>query len=116
MNANAVYIQQKYPRAALQVAGDEFFAAQSERRKDIELEDNISGDLAMSDGKRLLNISKGTLIQVRVLGRFPTLESTIEAISALSSKVDTEPRMDDPRRNYIRRTSPTNPSIPKTIK
>jgi len=89
MKANAVYIHQKYPRAALQAAGEDFFAVQTKHRKDIGLEDNISGDLAMSDGKRLFNISKGKLIHAKVLGRFSTLATAIEAMSAMA---DTESR------------------------
>jgi hypothetical protein len=89
MKANAVFIHQQYPRAALQVGDDEFFAVQTKRRKDIALEDDISGDLAMSEGKRLFNLSRGTLIHVKILGRFPTLAAAIEA---MSEKADTELR------------------------
>ena len=81
MKANAVFIHQQYRRAALQVGDDEFFAVQTRRRKDIALEDDISGDLVISEGKRLFNISRGTLIQVKILGRYPTLAAAIEAMS-----------------------------------
>lgn len=83
MKANAVFIHQLYPRVALRAADDEFFAVQTKRRKDIELEDKISGDLAISGGKSLFNISRGKLIHVEVVGRFPTLEAAIKAMSGM---------------------------------
>lgn len=81
MKANVVFVHQEHPRAVLQVGREEFFAIQSKRRKDMGLGDDISGNLTIPDGKRFFNISKGTLIHVEVLGRFPTLEATIEALS-----------------------------------
>lgn len=84
MKANAVFIHQQYPRAALQAGDDEFIAVQTKRRKDIALEDDISGDLAVSDVKPLFNISRGTLIHVKILGRFPTLAAAIDAISVMA--------------------------------
>ena len=84
MKANVVFIHRQHPRAALQVGQSEFFAVQTKRRKDIALEDQISGNFVISDGKPLFNLSRGTLIHVRILGRFPTLAAAIEAISVMA--------------------------------
>lgn len=84
MKANAVFIHRQYPRVALQVGQSEFFAVQTKRRKDIALQDQISGNFVISDGKPLFNISRGTLIHVQILGRFPTLAAAIEAMSGMA--------------------------------
>lgn len=81
MKADAVFIHQRFPRVALQVAGNDFFAIQTKYRNDIGIADQITGDLAMHKVKYFFNITRGTLIQVKVLGRFATLNSAIGATS-----------------------------------
>ena len=81
MKANAVFIHQGHSRAALQLGCDDFFAIQTEHCADVGLADEITGDLTMNNAKWFFNITKGTLVQAKVLGRFPTLRSAIGAAS-----------------------------------
>jgi len=79
MKANAVFVDQRQPRAALQTAPSEFFAIQTKSRSDVGMADQITGDLAMARVKWFFNVTQSTLIQVKVLGRYPTLQSAISA-------------------------------------
>lgn len=81
MKANAVFIHQRHSRAALQTTCNEFFAIQTKGRRDVGLADEITGDLTMINAKLFLNLTRGTLVQGKVLGRFPTLQSAIGAAS-----------------------------------
>ena len=81
MKANAVFLHPKQPRVALETSGADFFAIQTKSRGDVGIADEITGDLAMSKVKWFFNVTQGTLIEVKVLGRFPTLQSAISATS-----------------------------------
>lgn len=82
MKASAVYIHQHHSRVALQVALDDFFAIQTKYRDDVWLADEITGDLAMQKVKYFFNITRGTLVRGRVLGRFGNLKSAIGATAS----------------------------------
>jgi hypothetical protein len=79
MKAEAVFVHKRYPRAALRVAHNDFFAVQTARPHDLRIDEQITGDLSKGKAKWFFNVSRGTLINVKVLGRFPTLESAIGA-------------------------------------
>ncbi|MBI5618744.1 MAG: hypothetical protein HY943_20900 [Gammaproteobacteria bacterium] len=82
MKANAVFIHQRHPRAALQVAHNQFVAIETKHSGDIRIQDQISGDLAMNKLNWCFNITRDTLIHIQVLGQFRTLRAAIDATVA----------------------------------
>lgn len=81
MKASTVFVHNRFPRAAVQATLNDFFAIQTKRREDLEVEDEVTGDLALNKVKWFFNVTQGTLIQVKVLGRFHTLHLAIGATS-----------------------------------
>jgi hypothetical protein len=79
MKANAVFIHKQYPRAALQVAHDQFFAIETRRRHDLALTDEVTGDLLLEQVKWMFNVTRSTLIQIKVLGRYSSLPAAVGA-------------------------------------
>jgi hypothetical protein len=86
MKANAVFIHQQYPRAALQVAHNQFFAIETRRKHDLALTEEVTGDLLLEQVKWLFNVTRGTLIEVKVLGRYATLPAAVGATKAIAVK------------------------------
>jgi hypothetical protein len=76
-----MFIHQRHSRVALQTTCNNFFTIQTKRRGDVGLADEITGDLTINDVKLFLNLTRRTLVQAKVLGRFPTLQSAIGAAS-----------------------------------
>ncbi len=81
MKASVVFKHGEHPCAVLRSRDDEFFVVTSEHYVDMAHSDAISGDLTLADVKWLLNLTRGTLINIRVLGRYVTINSAIEASS-----------------------------------
>lgn len=81
MKANTVFVHGRFPRAALQTTLTDFFAIEIKAREDIELADEVTGHLALNKVKWFFNVTQGTLISIKVLGRFQTLHSAIGAAS-----------------------------------
>jgi hypothetical protein len=81
MKANTVFVHRRYPRAALQGSGDDFYAIQTKGRDDLRLAEQVTGDLGKNKIKWFFNVTRGTLISINVLGRFQNLKSAIGAIS-----------------------------------
>ena len=79
MKANAVFINQRHSRAALQVAHNQFMAIETKHSGEIRIQDQISGDLVMDKINWCFNISRDTLVHIRVLGQFRTLRAAIDA-------------------------------------
>ena len=79
MKANVIFIHKHNPRHVLKVDGSGYFVVQSKNYADIAPADEISGDLTLRDVKWLLNITRGTLVDVEVLGRHATAEDAIAA-------------------------------------
>ncbi|MBI4696748.1 MAG: hypothetical protein HY749_22295 [Gammaproteobacteria bacterium] len=81
MRASAPFFHRRRPRAALQVAPDEFVALQTGQRSDLGLPDVITGDLAKSDIEWCLNMTRDTLVQIGRPGRFATLRAAMDAVT-----------------------------------
>ncbi len=86
MKANAVFIHQQYPRAALQVAHDEFFAIETRCKHDLALTDEVAGDLRLEKVKWIFNLTRCTLIEIKVLGHYVTLPAAVGATKAIAVK------------------------------
>lgn len=78
MKANVVFKHQQDARAVLRVDDDDYFVVISSYHADMALADDISGDLTMRDVKWLFNLTRSTLIDVKVLGRYATMQSAIQ--------------------------------------
>ncbi len=76
-------LDHQQPRAALQTTPTDFFAVQTRSRNDVGMADELTGDLTMSKVKWFFNVTRGTLIEMKVIGRYPTLTSAIDATRAL---------------------------------
>ena len=87
MKASTVFIHNRHPRAAIQVARADFYAIQTRRYSDVTLEDELTGDLTVNKAKWFFNVTRGTLIQVEVFGHYSNLKSAIGAISARGSEM-----------------------------
>lgn len=81
MKANTVFVHERFPSAALQTSFNDFFAIQTKFHEDIEVADEVTGHLALNKVKWFFNVTRGTLIQIKVLGRFQNLHSAIGAAS-----------------------------------
>jgi hypothetical protein len=81
MKASAAFVHQNYPRVALKVADNDFFVIETARHTDVGIADHITGDLAMTTTKWCFNVTRGSLVPVKVLGRFATLPLAIRAMS-----------------------------------
>jgi hypothetical protein len=81
MKANVVFILRGDPRAVLRVNDNDYFVVMSKYYADMAHADDISGDLPMRDVKWLFNVTRGTLIDVKVLGRYATMQSAIQAMA-----------------------------------
>ena len=79
MKANVVFIHQRDARAVLRVNNNDYFVVIGKHSTDMAHADDISGDLTMRDVKWLFNLTRGTLIDVKVLGRYATMQSAIQA-------------------------------------
>jgi hypothetical protein len=79
MKANVIFTSKHDPRHVLKVVGSGYFVVRSKYHTDIAPADEISGDLILRDVKWLLNITRGTLVDVEVLGRHSTVEDAIKA-------------------------------------
>ena len=85
MKAHVVFKHDEHPRAVLRVGDGEYFVVTSEHYVDMAHSDAIRGDLTLVDVKWLLNLTRSTLINIRVLGRYVTMNSAIEASSSAAA-------------------------------
>ncbi len=88
MKMNVVFVHEYDPRQVLEVNGDDYYVVQSKRNSDMGTADQISGDLTSHNVKWLLNVTRGTLVDVEVLGRHCTVRDAIRA--AGSKNINTE--------------------------
>lgn len=79
MKAHVVFNHQRDPLAVLRVNENDYFVVMSKYSTDMAHADDISGDLTMRDVKWLFNVTRGTLIDVKVLGRYATMRSAVQA-------------------------------------
>lgn len=86
MMASAVFVHPRLSRAAIQVSASDYFTIQTRTRADVDISDQITGELTMKKAKWFFNVTQGTLIQVQVLGRFPTLHSAVRELLDRSSR------------------------------
>lgn len=82
MKANVVFKHRDQPRAVLQVGDDDYYVVTSDNYVDMARADDIRGDLTLVNVKWLLNLTRGTLINIKVLGRYVTVHSAIQASAA----------------------------------
>jgi len=78
MKAHVVFINKYQPRIVMQAA-DSYVVVQSRSRAAIGPTDEISGDLTLHNVKWLLNLTRSMLINIKVLGRFSSLDTALEA-------------------------------------
>ena len=78
MKAHVVYINAHQPRIVMQT-GDSYVVVQSRSRMAIGASDDISGDLTLHNVKWLLNLTRSTLVKIRILGRYSALDAALEA-------------------------------------
>lgn len=86
MKANAIFIHKNQSRHVLEVDGDTYFVIQSRKRAGIAPADIISGDLTLHDVKWVLNITRGILVDIEVLGRHATAQEAIVAATFVEDK------------------------------
>ena len=84
MKANTVFVHDQNSRAALQAGAHEFFAIQTRRRHDVALDDEVTGDLLRNHVKWFFNVTRGTLITIKVLGSYASLRAAIAAIRSMA--------------------------------
>jgi hypothetical protein len=85
MKANVVLKHRNHPRAVLRVEDDDYFVVTRDHYVDMDQSDDIQGGLALVDVKWLLNLTRETLVNIKVLGRYVTMQSAIQASTAVVS-------------------------------
>ena len=78
MKVHVVHIHPQQPRIVLQT-GDRYVLVESQSRAAICDTDEISGDLSLPNVKWLLNLTRSSLVNIKVLGRYLALEAAQEA-------------------------------------
>lgn len=95
MKADVVYKHRDHPHAVLRVGDEDYFVVRSERYVDIAHADDMRGDLTLVDVKWLLNLTRGTLVNIRVLGRYVSLDAAMQAstvVALAGDGMDRDPR------------------------
>ena len=79
MQVHAVFVHRWQPRTVLQAAPGDYYTVQTPSRYDIRLADELSGELSRVNVRWLLNENRQTVICIEVIGRYPSIESAIDA-------------------------------------
>lgn len=79
MRAHVVYVSPQQPRVVIQAAG-RYVVVESQSQAAIADTDEISGDLTLHNVKWLLNLTRSSLVNIKVLGRYSALEAALEAV------------------------------------
>lgn len=83
MKINVVFKNREHPRAVLRFGDEDYFVVTSEHDVDIAPADELRGDLTLLNVKWLLNLTRGRLINISVLGRYVTQAAAIQASTAV---------------------------------
>jgi hypothetical protein len=88
MKADVVFVHGRDPRHVLKVNGGDYFVVRSTHQTDMSAADQITGDLTMRGVKWLLNVTRGTLVDVEIIGRHGSMQDAIMA--ATQAKLNTQ--------------------------
>ncbi|MEX2482489.1 MAG: hypothetical protein WD928_16650 [Gammaproteobacteria bacterium] len=84
MKAHVLYIDTHQPRIVMEAASG-YVVVQSRSRAAIRATDEISGDLTLHNVKWLLNLTRRTLVDIEVVGRYSTLDAALETAMSTES-------------------------------
>lgn len=79
MKANTVFVHRHLPHAVVKGDAAAYFRISTGRRGDLGLDDEMTGDLGTNRGKWCFNITRSTLIHVRVLSQHSSLRAAVLA-------------------------------------
>ena len=77
MRVNVAYVHPHQPQVVLQAADGVYVLVQCRFRTDIGDHDIIAGDPLLANVKWFLNVTRGLLIDINVLGHYPTLAAAL---------------------------------------
>lgn len=83
MKISVVYIHPLQPRVIVHTQGGSYVLVQLRFRADIGRGDVITGDPLLPNVRWFLNVTRGLLIDIQVLGRYPTLAAAMLVASPL---------------------------------
>lgn len=86
MQADVVFKHEQDPCVVLRVARDDYFVVTSNYYVDMTYQDDISGDLSLEGIKWVLNLTRSSLVDVKVMGRYATMRAAIQATSISTVK------------------------------
>lgn len=107
MKASAIFVHKQDPRHVLEVAGLGYFVVKTKHYSDIAPTDSISGDMTKQGVCWLLNLTRSTLVDIKLLSRHAIVEDAITAASTSdfdgNDMLRTAPNLMEPTKNTAER-------------